>query len=138
MIHLDTNVAIGLLSSRASILRRRFDAATATGRRFALSAIALHELHYGASASARPLENVRKLDAFLVKTGIDVLPLTPDDAREAGDIRAELRRAGTPIGPYDLLIAAQARRARATLVTSNTREFARVPGLAVLDWAAEP
>jgi tRNA(fMet)-specific endonuclease VapC len=52
----------------------------------------------------------------------------------AGDLRAELERAGTPIGPYDLLIAAQALRSGSTLVTANVREFRRVPGLAVEDW----
>ena len=57
-----------------------------------------------------------------------------EDAHEAGDIRALLERAGTPIGPYDILIAAQARRRGATLVTANTREFARVPGLKTEDW----
>ena len=57
------------------------------------------------------------------------MPFEPEDAEEAGDIRAALERAGTPIGPYDVLIAAQARRLDALLVTANTREFARVPGL---------
>ena len=47
-----------------------------------------------------------------------------------------LRKRGTPIGPYDTLIAAQARRRGATLVTSNLREFERVPGLALADWGA--
>ncbi len=54
----------------------------------------------------------------------------------AGNIRAELEKAGTPIGHYDYLIAAQARRRAATLVTANFREFARVPGLVVADWVA--
>ena len=59
-----------------------------------------------------------------------------DDAREAGDIRAALERTGTPIGPYDVLIAAQARRRGAMLATANVREFARVPGLRLVDWSA--
>jgi tRNA(fMet)-specific endonuclease VapC len=54
----------------------------------------------------------------------------------AGDIRADLEKAGTPIGHYDILIAAQARRHGATLVTANAREFARVPGLLVANWEA--
>src|SRR5258708_5045669 len=57
-------------------------------------------------------------------------------AEEEGDIRAALERAGMPIGPYDVLIAAQARRRSALLVTANTSEFARVPGLKLKDWAA--
>jgi tRNA(fMet)-specific endonuclease VapC len=66
---------------------------------------------------------------------IEVLPFEPADADEAGDIRATLERAGTPIGPYDVLVAAQARRHDALLVTANTREFARVPRLKLEDWA---
>ncbi|MGA9430725.1 MAG: PIN domain-containing protein [Xanthobacteraceae bacterium] len=67
---------------------------------------------------------------------VAILNFDADDAREAGDIRAALERAGTPIRPYDIHIAAQARRRGATLVTANAREFARVPGLAIQDWAA--
>jgi len=54
-------------------------------------------------------------------------PLAPEDAEELGDIRAALERAGTPIGPDDILIAAQARRRSAVLITANDREFARRP-----------
>jgi tRNA(fMet)-specific endonuclease VapC len=57
-----------------------------------------------------------------------------DDAAEAGQVRAELARAGTPIGPYDVLIAAQARRLGCTLATANVREFRRVVGLQFEDW----
>jgi len=60
---------------------------------------------------------------------------TFDGAEEAGDIRFTLERAGTPIGPFDILIAAQARRRGALLVTANGREFGRVPGLKLEDWA---
>jgi tRNA(fMet)-specific endonuclease VapC len=63
------------------------------------------------------------------------VPFEAGDAIEAADIRAHLKREATPIGPYDVLIATQARRAGTTLITANTREFARVPGLTVLDWA---
>ena len=65
-----------------------------------------------------------------------MLPFEAADAREAADIRAHLKRTATPIGPFDVLIAAQARRAGTTLVTANTREFERVPELIVTDWAA--
>ena len=58
-----------------------------------------------------------------------------DDAREAGEIRAGLRRAGREIGAYDLLIAAQARRRNVVLITHNLKEFARIPGLNAVDWA---
>jgi tRNA(fMet)-specific endonuclease VapC len=70
-----------------------------------------------------------------MNAAIGVLPSEPEDADEAGEIRAELERAGTPIGPYDLLIASQARRRSATLVTANSREFVRVSGLKMENWA---
>lgn len=63
-----------------------------------------------------------------------VLDFDREDARRAGEIRAHLAAAGAPIGPYDALIAAQALARGLVLVTHNTREFARVPGLGVEDW----
>ena len=68
--------------------------------------------------------------------GIASHPFTEEDAVVAGDLRATLEAAGTPIGPYDLLIAAQALRNDATLVTAKAAEFARVPDLRWQDWAA--
>ena len=62
-------------------------------------------------------------------------PFDQEDAQEAGRVRAELEIAGKPIGAYDVLIAAQARRRRTTLVTSNVTEFDRVAGLKWGDWA---
>lgn len=135
MIHLDTNVAIALLGGRVPVVRQRFDAAATAGHAFALSVVVLHELRNGAAASRHPVDNARRVDALLTAGRIEVLPLAVEDAIEAADIRATLRQTGLPIGPYDVLIAAQARRAGATLVTANTREFARVPGLATVDWA---
>ena len=73
------------------------------------------------------------LDAFLAD-GPEILAFDAEDATTAAEIRAELKAAGTPICPYDLLIAGQALRHGATLVTANTREFSRVPGLKVVDW----
>ena len=74
--------------------------------------------------------------AEFLSPGIAVLPFEEEDAGHAGDIRAHLERIGQPIGHYDYLIAAQARCRGATLVTANGREFERVPGLMVTDWAA--
>ena len=73
--------------------------------------------------------------ALLAHTGCRTAAVHLADAEHAGAIRAQLERAGTPIGHYDLLITAQARRHGATLVTANQRELARVPGLDVMDWA---
>lgn len=136
MIHLDTNVAIALLNNRQPQLRARFDAALAADAPLALSMIVYHELMYGAAASAQRKANETKIALFLSFGRISLLPFEPGDAHEAADVRADLKRAGTPIGPYDVLIAAQARRAGATLITANTGEFGRVRGLMVIDWAA--
>jgi tRNA(fMet)-specific endonuclease VapC len=97
--------------------------------------IVLFELRYGAAKSARPERNARRIQDFLGGP-IDILPFGPEDADEAGDIRAVLERAGTPIGPYDVLIAAQARLRNALLITANAREVVRVPRQRCEDWAA--
>ena len=134
MICLDTNAIIAVLNSPNSPVRMRIDAAIGSGGRLAISSIVLFELWYGAAKSARPERNARRITDFL--TGpIEVLPFEFGDAREAGDIRAALERMGTPVGPYDVLIAAQARRRDALLVTANGREFGRVPRLKFDDWA---
>jgi hypothetical protein len=69
----------------------------------------LFELRYGAAKSGRPERNAQRIADFLAGP-IEILPFEAADAEEAGDIRAALERAGTPIGPYDILVAAQARR----------------------------
>ena len=135
MIHLDTNVAIALLNARPLIVRARFDAACDGGETVFMSSIVFHELMYGAAASLRRSENEAKISGLLA-SGIELLPFDARDATDAADIRAHLRRRGTPIGNYDILIAGHARRQGALLVTANSREFSRVPGLQVTDWAA--
>ena len=134
MICLDTNAVIAVLNHPTSPVRTRIDAAIGLGRPLAISSIVLFELRYGAAKSARPERHAQRIIDFL-SGPIEVLPFAPADAEEAGDIRAELERAGTPIGPYDILVAAQARRRDALLVTANEREFARVPRLKLEDWA---
>jgi len=135
VIHLDTNVAIALLNSRQPQVRARFDAALAAATPLAMSVVVYHELMFGAANSAQRQANEDKVAIFIAAGAIALLTFAEDDAREAADIRAHLKRQGAPIGPYDVLIAAQARRSGATLVTANTSEFERVPGLAVVNWA---
>jgi tRNA(fMet)-specific endonuclease VapC len=125
---LDTNAIVSLLKTRASPLSERVHAHESS--ELAASAISVFELYFGAFKSARRDENLLKLDAL----GVEVIPFSSEDARHAGDIRATLRARGTPIGPYDLLIAGQARARGLTLVTNNVREFRRVPDLRVEDW----
>ena len=109
------------------------ESAIAADAPIGIPTIVLFELRYGIARSARPQENAAILAAFLT-LDVSPWPFELEDAEEAGDIRAELERAGTPIGPYDVLIAAQARRRGALLVTANTGEFTRVPGLRIEDW----
>ncbi len=135
MICLDTNIAIYVINRRVPAVRFRLAEQLRLGTEIGLPVIALFELRYGHARSDRRAESDRLLAEFLAP-GIVVLPFDEEDAAHAGDIRAELEGVGTPIGHYDYLIAAQARRRGATLVTANVREFARVPGLLVADWMA--
>ena len=135
MICLDTNIVILILSGRSSSLRHRLGEQMRGGASVALPVVALFEMRYGFAEGSRREHNERLLERFL-GLGIDVLPFETEDAAHAGDIRAGLESAGAPIGHYDYLIAAQARRRDAALVTLNRREFACVPGLIVTDWAA--
>jgi tRNA(fMet)-specific endonuclease VapC len=135
MICLDTNIAIYVINRRIPTVRFRLAEQLRLGTEIGFPAIALFELRYGHARSDRRAESDRLLAEFLAP-GIVVLPFESEDAAHAGDIRANLESKGTPIGPYDCLIAAQARRRGATLVTANIREFGRVPGLLLADWAA--
>ena len=136
MFCLDTNVVIGNLVKNPSAVVERLRREFAFGTPIIVPAIVLFELQFGIANSARPDANRAILDTFL-HAPIETPSFDNEDAIEAADIRAHLRRQGTPIGPYDVLIAAQARRRGATLVTGNVREFRRVPGLAVQNWAEE-
>lgn len=135
MICLDTNVVIGIISGRGPTLRHRLGEQIRSGITIGLPVVALFEMRYGIAKSSYPNESRDLLERFL-GLGIGILPFEADDADHAGDIWAELEKAGTPIGPYDCLIAAQARRRGASLITANRREFARVPGLLVINWGS--
>ena len=124
---LDTNAVIGILDG-ATALNRRLRREKA--RDIALSSIAVHELYYGAFKSQRRAPNLEVVDSI----GFEVLAFDRNDARVAGEIRAALAIAGTPIGPYDVLIAGQAKARDLVLVTSNVQEFRRVAGLEIANW----
>lgn len=133
MICLDTNIAIYVINRRVPTVRLRLAEQLRLGTEIGFPVIALFELRYGHARSDRRAESDRLLAEFLAP-GIAVLPFEAEDAAHAGDIRAYLESEATPIGSYDCLIAAQARRRGATLVTANRREFSRVPGLLLTDW----
>lgn len=125
---LDANVVIALLNDTTSKTAQR--ARRERPGDLAVSAIVAHELFYGAFKSRRAVQNVALIDAlqFLV------LEFDKEDARQAGLVRALLANKGAPIGAYDVLVAGQAVARDMILVTHNTREFGRVPGLRFEDW----
>jgi tRNA(fMet)-specific endonuclease VapC len=98
------------------------------------SIVVAAELRFGAEKSGSP-KLADRVD--LILSALDVLPLEPPADRHYGEIRRQLARQGTPIGPNDLLIAAHALVLDLTVVTANAREFSRVPGLKVENWLSE-
>ncbi|MFD1559124.1 type II toxin-antitoxin system VapC family toxin [Paraburkholderia silviterrae] len=126
---LDTNAVIAMLKGETSMLAQLRAYLPVD---FGLPSIVAHELYYGAYKSQRSTQNLARVEALQ----FEVVAFDAEDAQHAGEIRARLAAAGTPIGPYDALIAGQARARRLTLVTHNVREFARVDGLRVEDWQA--
>lgn len=96
----------------------------------AVSSVVLHELFYGAHRSARVEANLARVYALR----FPVLDFDQADAEAAGRIRADLAARGTPVGPYDVLIAGQGLARDLTVVTRNVDEFRRVMGLRIEDW----
>ena len=125
---LDTNAVIALLNESGSAVARR--AHRHEPREIAISAIVAYELYYGAFKSQWVERNVALVDAL----EFVIVEFDQEDARHAGEVRALLAVRGTPIGPYDVLIAGQARARDVVLVTHNTAEFDRVPNLRTEDW----
>lgn len=98
-----------------------------------VSAITLAELEFGVAKSSRPQQNNEALQAFVAP--LEILPFDDRAACRHGEIRACLEQQGQPIGSLDMLIAAHAGSLSLTLVTNNFREFEKVPGLALENWA---
>lgn len=128
---LDTNICIYLIKGKPQLLLNRLREVDINT--IAVSSITVAELQYGVAKSARPEQNALALAAFLAPLGVEPF----DDAAAAvyGPIRARIERAGKPIGSLDMLIAAHALALGRTVVTNNVREFDRVEGLKVENWA---
>ncbi len=129
---LDTNTCIRYLNGRAPHVRDRMQRTPPA--LVAVCAIVKAELYAGAAKSQNPARTRAAQDRFL--SLFASFPFDDAAADVYGHLRARLERAGSPIGPYDLQIAAIALLHGCTLVTHNTREFARVPGLLLEDWEA--
>jgi tRNA(fMet)-specific endonuclease VapC len=127
---LDTNICIYVIKNRPAALRERFDQ---LAEKLCISTITLGELLYGVEKSARRSQNLEAVEQFTAR--LEVLPFSAKAAAHFGQIRAELARAGRPCGAYDMLIAAHARSEGLMLITNNIREFERMPGLRIDNWA---
>ena len=127
---LATNVCIHIIRRRPQAVLLRFED-HGIGE-VGVSSVTVAELRYGAEKSSRPEQNLEALGRFLLP--LEVLAFGGEAAAAYRRVRAALERADTPIGPLDTLIAAHAASVSVTLVTNNTREFQRVPGLEVEDW----
>lgn len=130
---LDTNVCIALINGTSDLARKRFSKAVESGEQVWVPSVAVFELWYGVMKSVQTEANTRRLKMFL-EGPVRVLEFGEEDARHAGEIRNTLERIGKPIGTYDVLIAGQAMSRKLRLVTTNTREFARIKGLPWEDW----
>ena len=126
MQHLDSSVCIAILRGRSAIRDLPADSQTV------ISSVVAAELWTGAYKSGESHPQYALVVKFI--EAFPVLDFPPDAARYYGEIRADLEKKGTIIGPLDLLIAAHARSLDATLITANVGEFKRVKGLKVLAW----
>ena len=127
---LDTNAVIALIGRKSDALLTRVIGSDEGS--IGLSTIVMHELYYGAYKSAKISYNLETLRLFM--TDFPAVGFEREDALASGEIRAALAAKGTPIGPYDVLIAAQAKTRDLVLITNNLGEFRRVDGLRVEDW----
>ena len=130
MYLLDTNVCIYFMKNTYPILTERLLSHNPSN--LLISSITVFELEYGAEKSNWGEKTRHKLAMFL--SPFSLLPFSSEDAVTAGKIRGYLERQGTPIGPYDLQIAAQGISRGITIITHNIGEFSRVPGIRLEDW----
>lgn len=128
---LDTNICIYIIKKKPEQVIRKLSKIDPS--KLTLSSVTWSELVYGAEKSEKREQNLDALKDFVIP--FEILPWTSNEAQIAGKIRAELAKLGTPIGPFDILIAAHAISLGLVLVTNNEKEFKRVSGLKVENWA---
>jgi tRNA(fMet)-specific endonuclease VapC len=128
---LDTNTCIYALKQNSAVLKHLL---AQSREDIAVSVITEAELRTGAAKSSSAMKTLRLIENFL--RPLSVLEFISDDAAAYAQVRAKLERAGTPIGPLDTLIAAQAMARKLVLVSNNQREFGRVAGLHVQNWTS--
>lgn len=124
---LDTNAVIAFMKGNERLHARMQQHRPAD---FVLSVVVMYELLYGAYHSQRVQQNLTRVESLR----FEVIGLDQGDARAAAQLRAELARRGTPVGPCDVLIAGQAWSRRLTLITRNMREFERIGQIRAENW----
>ena len=127
---LDTNICIYIINRSPDEVYQRFRHLKIGD--ICISAITFYELQFGVAKSRNPSANQLALTEFLAP--LEILDLPATAAPVFGELRAFLQKQGTPIGNYDLLIAAHALHLNMTLVTNNEKEFVRIPDLRVENW----
>ena len=127
---LDTNIVIYTLKKKPARVRAAFEQHSGET---CLSTVTLGELIYGAEKSAQVEHNLSVIEGLANR--LEVSPFDAGAAMHFGQIRAELSRSGAGIGPYDMMIAGHARSLGLILVSNNLKEFERVPGMRLQNWA---
>ena len=126
MYVLDTNTLIYFFKGIGNVAENLL---SVSPREIGIPSIVLFELEYGIAKSTSPRKRIKQLEEL--SSLINVLPFSDKEAKSSAIIRSQLERKGTPIGPYDVLIAGTALSNQAVLVTNNTKEFKRVPKLKI-------
>ena len=129
-VMLDTNICIYLIKQKPTSVLTHFEQ-YALGE-IGVSSITVAELQFGVSNSQKQQQNQAALDLFLAP--LEIMDFDVPAAQLYGRIRSQLAQQGTPIGAYDMLIAAHAQSLDVTLVTNNLREFSRIPNLRLENW----
>ena len=127
---LDTNIVIYTIKNRPQLVRAAFKRHEG---QMAISAVTWGELVFGAERSTNPAKNQADIEGLAAR--LEILDFDDLAAAHFGQVRAELYAVGQPIGPYDMMIAGHARSTGLILVTNNLREFERVQGLRLENWA---
>lgn len=129
MYILDTNTLIYFFKGIGNVADKLL---AASPKDIGIPAVVIYELEYRIARSTSPKKRMKQLEELF--SLVEVLPFGNEEAKTSATIRASLEKKGTPIGPYDVLIAGTALSKQGILVTSNTKEFSRVPRLKIIDW----
>ena len=129
MYILDTNTLIYFFKGMGNVAQNLL---SKSPKNILIPSVVLYELEVGIAKSTQPDKRRKQLETLVSR--VDIAPFGAAEAKITAKIRADLENQGTPIGPYDMLIAGTALSTNSILVTHNTKEFQRVDGLEIEDW----